>query len=119
MVEAGMLFAEVEELVASLGLGAGEEGREWDAPYAAPRERKEEVDVRIVRMGANGCGIGFWEARAGEGVEGADGEGVDEEVKEVVSNEGWSALGWSFVASAALTVRLSSLLAPHTKPGPY
>ncbi|VDC04799.1 unnamed protein product [Peniophora sp. CBMAI 1063] len=31
-------------------------------------------------------------------------EEEDEEVKEIVSNEGWSALGWSFLASAALTL---------------
>lgn len=34
----------------------------------------------------------------------AEVEEEDEEVKEIVDNEGWSALGWSFFASAALTV---------------
>ena len=42
-----------------------------------------------------------------------EGDEQDEEVKEVVSNEGWSALGWSFVASAALTVRPPTLTPSH------
>lgn len=43
----------------------------------------------------------------------AEAEEEDEEIKEIVSNEGWSALGWSFLASAALTV--CSYNAPFTR----